>query len=85
MTVSSSPRRLAKSLKRLAGILLAVAGWWIIAGMVIVVPFALAHFDFTDEGALGGVLVLALYVAILAALAVALIRVGRRLRHGARM
>jgi hypothetical protein len=69
-------------LRKAAGVVMSVAGWWLVAGTVIVAPFALAHFDFTEALAIGGILVLSLYVALVVGLAIVLIRRGRQLRGG---
>ena len=55
-------------------------GWYIVFAVTLILPYVLAHFDYTHWDVIGGLLVLSLYVAVVVALAVFLIRSGRRLR-----
>lgn len=66
--------------RRAAGIMLAVMGWYLVLAVALILPYVLAHFDYTHWDVVGGLLVLSLYVAVVVALAVFLIRSGRRLR-----
>jgi hypothetical protein len=67
-------------LTRAAGITLTVMGWWLVLVIVIVLPYVLAQFDYTHSDVIGGLLVLILYVGVVVALALLLMRYGRRLR-----
>ena len=67
-------------LRRAAGITLTVMGWYLVLAVALVLPVVLAHFDYTHWDVIGGLLVLSLYVAVVVALAVYLLRPGRRLR-----
>jgi hypothetical protein len=64
----------------LLGWLLTLLGWWIVVGIAFVLPWVLAHFDYTHLNVLGGLLVLSLYVVIVVAIIILLLRSGRRLR-----
>jgi hypothetical protein len=67
-------------LRRAAGITLTVMGWWLVLVIAIVLPYVLAQFDYTHSDVIGGLLVLILYVGVVVALALLLMRYGRRLR-----
>jgi hypothetical protein len=67
-------------LRRAAGITLAVMGWYLVLAVALILPYVLAHFDYTHWDVVGGLPVLSLYVAVVVALAVFSIRSGRRLR-----
>jgi hypothetical protein len=60
--------------------LLTVMGWYLALVVALILPYVLAHFDYTHWDVIGGLLVLSLYVAVVVALAVLLVRSGRRLR-----
>jgi hypothetical protein len=67
-------------LRRAAGITLTVMGWWLVLAIVIVLASVLPRFDYTHWDVIGGLPVLMLYVGVVMALAVLLMRYGRRLR-----
>ena len=67
-------------LRRAAGITLTAMGWWLVLAVVIVLASVLPRFDYTHWDVIGGLLVLTLYVVVVVALAVLLMRFGRRLR-----
>lgn len=63
-----------------AGVTLTVMGWYIVLAVALILPYVLAHFDYTHLDVTGGLLVLSLYVGVVVTLAVLLMRFGRRLR-----
>jgi hypothetical protein len=63
-----------------AGVTLTVMGWYIVLAVALILPYVLAHFDYTHLDVIGGLLVLSLYVGVVVTLAVLLMRFGRRLR-----
>jgi hypothetical protein len=67
-------------LRRAAGITLTAMGWYLVLAVALILPYVLAHFDYTHWDVIGGLLVLSLYVAVVVALAVFFVRSGRRLR-----
>ena len=73
------PQRMSL-LRRAAGIILTVMGWYLVLVVAFVLPYVLAHFDYTHMDVIGGLVVLSLDVAVVVALAVFLMRSGRRLR-----
>ena len=60
--------------------MLNLMGWWLVLVVVLFVPWWLAHFDYTHPSVFGGLLVLTLYLVVVAAIVILLLRSGRRLR-----
>ena len=46
-------------------------GWYLVLAVALILPYVLAHFDYTHRDVIGGLLVPSLYVAVVLALAVA--------------
>ena len=60
--------------------MLTLMGWWLVLVVVLFVPWWLAHFDYAHPSVFAGLLVLTLYLVVVAAIVILLLRSGRRLR-----
>ena len=55
-------------------------GWYLVLAIAMILPWVLAHFDYTHLDVIGGLLVLTLYLAVVVGIVILLLRTGRRLR-----